>query len=95
MNHKLFSPSHPNAPASELSRIPGSTAAIRAMGKKAPTSKHQAPEKFQTSGIERHAQVWSLVLGASLELGRWSLEFFASWQGTFAHEPTSQSLKLK
>ena len=41
----------------------------------APTSKLQAPEKFQTSNTNERARHWSLVLGASLELGAWMLVF--------------------
>jgi hypothetical protein len=45
--------------------------------KEAPSSKLQAPEKFQASIFKRSARrFWSLVLGASLELGSWSLELF-------------------
>jgi hypothetical protein len=43
---------------------------------KAPNSKHQAPEKFQTANMENDGArigIWSLVLGAFLELGAWSL----------------------
>ena len=56
MNHQSFSPSHPNAPASELSRIPGSTAAIRAMGKvslKAEGRMKNAERAGETSNNER------------------------------------------
>jgi hypothetical protein len=46
---------------------------------KAPNFKHQAPEKFQTSSSNATARQpgWILVLGASLELGCWSLEFIS------------------
>ena len=44
---------------------------------KAPNSKLQEPEKFQTSNTNpTRTLVWSLVLDASLELGCWSLELF-------------------
>ena len=43
---------------------------------KAPTSKHQAPEKLQASITKRRGgSDWSLVIGISLELGCWRLEF--------------------
>ena len=37
-----------------------------------PKSKLQAPEKLQTANINLGLSVWSLMLGASLDLGAWS-----------------------
>jgi hypothetical protein len=45
------------------------------MNGKAPSTKHQAPKKLQTSSSNNQsaAMVCCLVLGISLELGAWSL----------------------
>jgi hypothetical protein len=51
------------------------------MNRKAPNSKHQAPEKHQAPNIKRQAaehpggafEVWDLELLWSLVLGAWSL----------------------
>jgi hypothetical protein len=42
---------------------------------KAPNSKLQAPEKFQAPN-SFGATIWSLLFGASLELGAWNLVLF-------------------
>jgi hypothetical protein len=46
-------------------------------GMQAPNSKHQAPEKLQLSNTNCsfESASWNLKIGASLELGAWSLEF--------------------
>jgi hypothetical protein len=44
---------------------------------KAPSTNIQAPEKFQAPNTHLRSQVWGLVVGASLELGAWSLELFS------------------
>ena len=62
--------SAPSLPNARRKRIPA----------QAPKSKPQAPKKFQTPNIKHRPRVqnWSLVLGASLELGCWCLELFTS-----------------
>jgi hypothetical protein len=44
---------------------------------KAPSTKHQAPEKHQDPNTKRDREHWSLGFGASLELGAWNLELLA------------------
>jgi hypothetical protein len=50
---------------------------FRGVRRKAPTSKHQAPEKHQAPNTQLPSRsIWSLEVGISLELGGWSLELF-------------------
>jgi hypothetical protein len=50
---------------------------FRSAGRKAPTSKHQAPEKHQAPTTKPTPRgIWNLDVGISLELGCWSLELF-------------------
>jgi hypothetical protein len=82
-----FSPSHSNAPASELSRIPGSTAAIRAMGKKLRWEKLQIPSSnIQASSTKNRLARTGLELGPWSFSGAWMLELGAFPRGIFAHE---------
>jgi hypothetical protein len=39
-----------------------------------PSTNIQHPEKFQTLNTNFRAQVWSLVIGVSLDVGAWNLE---------------------
>src|ERR1019366_1912364 len=50
---------------------------FRSVRRKAPTTKHQAPEKHQAPNTQLPSRsIWSLEVGISLELGCWSLEKF-------------------
>jgi hypothetical protein len=48
------------------------------MFKKAPRTKHQAPEKHQAASTKPRATVWDLSFGASLVLGVWCLVLFGT-----------------
>src|SRR5436305_15050245 len=48
---------------------------------KAPSSKLQAPEKFQTGKLQEQRR-WLFVFGASLELGAWDLELHYHCDGS-------------
>jgi hypothetical protein len=43
---------------------------------KAPSTNIQAPEKDQCPITKRHATLWCLLLGASLDVGAWNLDFY-------------------